>query len=82
MEQEIINYPLLYPCTQAGWNGLEKSANLLLGFPNEDKETYSQKMIDANGKIYFIVYHEVAELVDLTKCVTFEDVEFPKLKNT
>ena len=78
--EEIINYPLLYPCTLAGWNGLEKSANLLHGFPNENKETYSQKIKDINGKIYFIVNEDVSELVDLTKCVRFEDVEFPKLR--
>jgi hypothetical protein len=74
-----IEYPLYYPCSSAGWKGLEKSANLLLGYPNENKETYSTKMIDANGSIYFIVYPEVRELVDLDKCVKFEDIEWPKL---
>ena len=78
MEKETINYPLLYPCTLAGWSGLEKSANLLLGLPNADKETYSQQIKDANGNIYFIVNEEVSELVDLSKCVTFESVQFPK----
>jgi hypothetical protein len=78
MEEEIINYPLLYPCINAGWNGLEKSANLLLGFPNEQKETYSQQIKDAKGKIYFVVNEEVSELVDLNKCVTFESIQFPK----
>ena len=79
MEEQIINYPLLYPCTNAGWNGLEKSANLLLGFPNAENEAYSQKMVDANNKIYFIVNQEVSELVDVSKCVTFEEVEWPKM---
>jgi hypothetical protein len=77
---EEIKYPLLYPCTLAGWKGLEKSANLLLGFPNEDKETYSQQVKDIKANIYFIVNEEVSELVDLTQCVKFEDVEFPKFK--
>lgn len=76
---EEIQYPLYYPCTNAGWIGLEKSANLLLGFPNEEKETYSKKMIDAKGKIYFLVNEETIELVDLTKCLHFDQIEWPKM---
>ncbi len=78
--EEIINYPVLYPCTFVGWNGLEKSANLLLGFPNDENETYSQQIKDTSGNIYFVINEEVSELVDLSKCVTFDSVEFPKFK--
>jgi hypothetical protein len=77
---EEINYPLLYPCTLEKWKVLENAANLLLGFPNHEKETYSQKIKDASGNIYFIVNEETSSLLDLGKCLKFEDVEFPKFK--
>jgi hypothetical protein len=76
---EDILYPLYLPTTNAGWIGLEKSANLLLGFPNGEKETYSQKMVDANGSIYFLVNEETASLVDLNSCLKFEDIQWPKM---
>ena len=74
-----IQYPLYYPCTYSDWIILENSANLLLGFPNEQKETYSYEMIDANGKIYFLVNEETSQLVDLTKCLTFEEIQWPSM---
>jgi hypothetical protein len=72
-------YPLYYPCTLAGWSGLEKSANLLLGFPNKDRETYSKKMISASGQVYFLVNEETASLVDLNSCLHFDEIEWPKI---
>lgn len=76
---EETQYPLYYPCTNAGWNGLEKSANLLLGLPNENKETYSKKMVDAKGNIYFLVNEETRSLVDLNSCLRFDEIQWPKM---
>jgi hypothetical protein len=75
---ENIEYPLLYPCSLIGWYNLERNANLLLGFPNENKETYSQQIIDVYNNVYFIVNPETSSLVNLNDCVTFDEVEFPK----
>jgi hypothetical protein len=48
----------------------------LLGLPSEGAETYSTAIIDKNGKYYFIINPEIAQLVDLTKCVSYDQIQF------
>ena len=79
MEEIVINYPLFYPCSLTDWETLEKQANALLGLPSEDGETYSRQFKDSSGNIYFYVSEDVVSLVDVSKCVTHEQINWPKL---
>jgi len=74
MEYPII-YPQFYKCTPTKWKQLNDSADALLGYANEGALTYSTPIIDTNGCYYFIVNPEVKELVDLSKCILFEEIE-------
>lgn len=69
-------YPVFLPCTKAEWAALNAAADELLGFPNEGASTYSAPIIDKTGKYFFIVNPEVKDLVDLTKCVEYDSLEF------
>ena len=70
----------IYPCflnvgTKAAWTALNKKANTLLGFPDDElAKNYSNPIIDINGQYFFIVNPEVASLVDLTLCVDYDKI--------
>lgn len=76
MESNEIQYPLFYPCTLTKFNELNKQANELLGFPECGTENYAKPLVDDTKQVYFIVNSEVSNLVDLTKCVTFDKLTF------
>ena len=70
-------YPTYYPCTTPEeWNELNDLASKQLGYADENAETYSMPIIDKNGTHHFIVNIEVANLVDLEKCIEFDKIEF------
>lgn len=74
---EQIEYPLYFACNLTTWRSLESQANALLGLPNAEKETYSRQFKDANNQIYFIVFEEVASLVNISECLTHEQINWP-----
>ena len=83
MEEIIqINYPLFFNCaTKAAWTALNKKANTLLGFPDDElASNYSNPIIDINSNYYFVVNSEVASLVDLTLCVDYDKIVLPENK--
>jgi hypothetical protein len=70
-------YPTYYPCTTPEeWKELNDQASKQLGYADENALTYSMPIIDKNGTYHFIVNQEVAELVDLNKCIEFDKIEF------
>ena len=69
-------YPTYYPCTKTQWESLNTQANELLGFSNDLAHTYSSPIIDKFGGYYFLVNPEVSSLVDLTKCVEYDYIQF------
>lgn len=75
-----IQYPLFFKAgTKTAWTALNKKANQLLGYPDTDLAlNYSTPIIDANGKYWFTVNSEVSELVDLTKCLTYQNIVLPE----
>ena len=68
-------YPCFYRTTKSGFETLNSKANTLLGFPNASANTYCNAIIDASGKYWFTVSAEVATLVDLAKCVPYENIQ-------
>lgn len=70
----MIEYPLYYQCDSTTWKSLESQANALIGLPNAEKETYSKQFKDINDQIYFIVFEEVASLVNLNECLTHDQI--------
>lgn len=75
-EEPTVQYPLYFPCTKEKFNMLNKQANELLKFPENGTDDYAKPITDENNQIYFIVNNEVSSLVDLNKCVTFEQIVF------
>jgi hypothetical protein len=70
-------YPTYYPCsTPDEWKELNDLASEQLGYADENAQTYSMPLIDKNGTYHFIVNQEVSELVDLEKCIEFDQIEF------
>jgi len=70
-------YPTYYPCIDyKEWETLNEQASEMLGYADENALTYSMPIIDKNGVHHFIVNQEVSELVDLNKCIDFEQIEF------
>ena len=70
-------YPTYYPCiTPNEWKELNDQASEQLGYSDNNAETYSMPLIDKDGKYYFIVNTEVSKLVNLSKCIDFEQIEF------
>ena len=70
-------YPTYYPCsTPAEWKELNDKASKQLGYSDSNAETYSMPLVDKNSKYHFIVNIEIAELVDIEKCIDFEQIEF------
>jgi hypothetical protein len=49
----------------------------LLDFPNAGASDYCNPIIDVKGVYYFTVNAEVSSLVDLEKCVPYEDIVLP-----
>jgi hypothetical protein len=75
MEEIIQQYPTFFKAgTKAAWNTLNKAADKKLGYGNDVAETYSQPIIDSNGKYWFVVNDEVSDLVDLSLCVSYESI--------
>jgi hypothetical protein len=71
-------YPCFYPCkNEAEFESLDTQACELLDFPNAGATDYCNQLVDINGIIYFTVNAEVSSLVDLEKCVTYEDIVLP-----
>ena len=81
-ETTQINYPLFFNCqTKAAWTALNKKANTLLGFPDDElASNYSNPIISASGDYYFIVQPETSSLVDLTLCVDYDKIILPENK--
>ena len=75
-------YPTFYPCiSKAAWTALNKKANTLLGFPDDElASNYSNPIISASGNYYFIVQPETSSLVDLTLCVDYDKIVLPENK--
>lgn len=72
-------YPVFFKsATKTAWTALNKQANDILGYESEGAKTYSQPIIDAEGGYWFVVNPEVASLVDLTKCVSYDEIVLPK----
>ena len=79
MEETTQEYPVFYNAgSKAAWTSLNNQANELLGFSNEGADSYSNPIIDKYGKYWFIVNPEVSSLVDLTKCSTYDLIQFPE----
>jgi hypothetical protein len=71
-------YPCFYPCkNEAEFESLDTQACELLDFPNAGASDYCNQLVDINGIIYFTVNAEVSSLVDLEKCVPYEDIVLP-----
>jgi hypothetical protein len=69
-------YPTYYPCTTPEeWKELNDQASKQLGYADENADTYSMPIIDKNKTHHFIVNQEVANLVDLEKCIEFEQIQ-------
>lgn len=74
---EEVQYPLFYPCVNSKeWESLNDQASEMLGYADENAQTYSMPIVDKNGVHHFIVNQEVAKLVDLKKCIGFDKIEF------
>ena len=76
MEEITYNFPLFFKTNKSGFENLNNQANQLLGLPNAGADTYCEAKIDKFGSYYFTVNSEVSELVELTKCVGFDSIEF------
>lgn len=81
MEETKLQYPLfLNAKAKIAWEKLNIQANDLLGLASEGADNYSNPIIDANGDYWFVVNPEVAELVDITKCVSYDSIILPQPK--
>lgn len=73
-------YPCFYPCTnKAEFEDLDTQACELLDFPNAGASDYCNPIIDKFGVYWFTVNPEVSSLVDLTKCVPYDEIVLPPL---
>jgi hypothetical protein len=71
-------YPCFYPCkNEAEFESLDTQACELLDFPNAGATDYCSPIIDVKGVYYFTINAEVSSLVDLEKCVSYEDIVLP-----
>jgi hypothetical protein len=74
-------YPCFYPCkNEAEFQSLDTQACEMLDFPNAGASDYCNPIIDFEGKFYFTINAEVSSLVDLGKCVPYEDIVLPEPK--
>ena len=76
MEEQEIFLPKYFKCTKAQFETLLSQANTLLGFGNDLAENYCNPIIDKFGNYYFVVNQEVLSLVDYSKCIPFEEIQF------
>ena len=77
MEEITQTYPCFLLCKdKAEFESFDTQACELLDFPNAGATDYCNPIIDKNGKYWFTVNPEVSSLVDLTKCVSYENIEF------
>jgi hypothetical protein len=69
-------FPIYFKCkSKAEWVGLNNLANNKLGYKSNGADTYSEPIIDTEGKHYFIVNPEAEDLlseVQLNSCVNYE----------
>jgi len=80
IEQTQI-YPCFYACkSEAEFESLDTQACELLDFPNAGASDYCNQLVDINGIIYFTINAEVSSLVDLEKCVPYDDIVLPEPK--
>ena len=71
-------YPCFYACkNEAEFESLDTQACELLDFPTAGASDYCSPIIDINGVYYFTINAEVSSLVDLEKCVPYEDIVLP-----
>jgi hypothetical protein len=71
-------YPCFFACkNESEFQSLDTQACELLDFPNAGASDYCNQLVDINGIIYFTVNAEVSSLVDLGKCVPYEDIVLP-----
>jgi hypothetical protein len=71
-------YPCFFACkNEAEFQDLDTQACELLDFPNAGALDYCNPIIDVKGVYYFTVNAEVSSLVDLEKCVPYEDIVLP-----
>lgn len=68
-------FPVYFECNESQFDELNELAGKLLNIPNEETESYASKIYSESSSVYFIVNREVAELVDINKCITFEELK-------
>jgi hypothetical protein len=72
MEFSKVNFPIWFKCdNKAHFESLNSQAAILIS-----QESYQLPLVDKFGDYYFTVNSEVECLVDLSKCVSFENIEF------
>ncbi len=77
MEESQL-YPCFFAClNEAAFESLDTQACELLDFPNAGATDYCNPIIDKFGVYWFTVNPEVSSLVDLTKCVPYDDIILP-----
>jgi hypothetical protein len=68
-------YPCFFACkNESEFQSLDTQACELLDFPNAGAKDYCNPIIDVKGVYYFTINAEVSSLVDLEKCVPYEDI--------
>jgi hypothetical protein len=72
MEFSEVNFPIWLKCeNKAHFETLNNQAAILI-----NQNYYQLPLVDKFGDYYFTVNSEVQSLVDLSKCVSFENIEF------
>ena len=67
-----MTFPMWLKCdNKAHFEYLNSQAAILI-----NQDSYQLPLIDKFGDYYFTVNSEVSSLVDLSKCVEFENIEF------
>lgn len=81
-QENTTQYPtFLNVGTKTAWTALNKKANTLLGYPDDElASNYSNPIVDANGNYYMVINPEISELVDLTLCVDYDKIVLPENK--
>ena len=67
-----VTFPIWLKCdNEAHFETLNSQAAILI-----NQDSYQLPLIDKFGDYYFTVNSEVSSLVDLSKCVEFDAIEF------
>ncbi len=70
--------------TKTAWTALNKKANTLLGFPDDElASNYSNSIVDINGDYWIIINPEIVSLFteeQLKSSVQFEEIKLPENK--